>query len=125
MKELKSKYPIAINPEKVGSYPALTKSGAGYFYDEVLEYRVWCHGVNDGVKAFATYEEAEKFSSKRKKAESPLVLVLQKEWVDEPEEGVLVHMKTERITEWLPEWLKEHKRTGEDTIPNFIRSRSN
>jgi len=32
-----------MNPNKVGTYPALAKSGAGYFYDEILEYRVWIH----------------------------------------------------------------------------------
>ena len=35
-----SKYPIAVAPERVGKFPAIVKSGAGYFYDEVLEYRV-------------------------------------------------------------------------------------
>ena len=38
-----SKYPLAIDENMVGEYPALVKSGAGYFYDDVLEYRVWCH----------------------------------------------------------------------------------
>ena len=35
-----SDFPIAIDPNQVGKYPAYTKSGAGYFYDDVLEYRV-------------------------------------------------------------------------------------
>lgn len=38
-----SAYPTAIAPATVGSYPGSVKSGAGYFYDEVLEYRVWLH----------------------------------------------------------------------------------
>ena len=38
-----SQYPLAIDANMVGEYPALVKSGAGYFYDDVLEYRVWCH----------------------------------------------------------------------------------
>ena len=33
-------YPPAAYPEKVGTYPALCHSGGGYFYDDVLEYRV-------------------------------------------------------------------------------------
>ena len=36
-----SAYPVAVEPSRVGAYPADTKSGAGYFYDDVLEYRVW------------------------------------------------------------------------------------
>ena len=36
-----SAFPVAIDPARVGTYPADTKSGAGYFYDDVLEYRVW------------------------------------------------------------------------------------
>lgn len=38
-----SKYPKVKNPDLVGTYSALTKSGRGYVWDEVLEYRVWCH----------------------------------------------------------------------------------
>jgi putative acetyltransferase len=36
-----SAYPLAIDLTRVGKYPSETKSGAGYFYDDVLEYRVW------------------------------------------------------------------------------------
>jgi hypothetical protein len=58
----------------VGTYPTDTKSGAGYFYDDVLEYRVWMHpekgaapfnGTNDYMAAFAQYEAAETFSRQR------------------------------------------------------------
>ena len=38
-----SKFPLALDPTQVGTFPGQTKSGAGYFYDEVLEYRVWLH----------------------------------------------------------------------------------
>ena len=38
-----SDFPLAVDPERVGSYPVDAKSGAGYFYDDVLEYRVWVH----------------------------------------------------------------------------------
>ena len=37
----KSLYPLAVNPERVGTYSPDTHSGGGYFYDDVLEYRVW------------------------------------------------------------------------------------
>jgi hypothetical protein len=36
-----SAYPLAVEFNRVGKYPSETKSGAGYFYDDVLEYRVW------------------------------------------------------------------------------------
>lgn len=36
-------YPEVLVPEQVGNYRALAKSGGGYVWDEVLEYRVWCH----------------------------------------------------------------------------------
>lgn len=53
--------------EKVGQYPSVVGAGAGYFYDEVLEYRVWIHPErggedkldgNDYFYSFATYKEA-------------------------------------------------------------------
>ena len=45
-------YPAPIDPSRVSTYPALTKSGAGYFYDEVLEYRVWVHHAEGGDDSF-------------------------------------------------------------------------
>ncbi len=36
-------YPFVKDVDLVGSYPALVNSGGGYVWDEVLEYRVWCH----------------------------------------------------------------------------------
>ena len=62
-----TKFPDAIDAKLVGTYPALTKSGGGYVWDEVLEYRVWCHpelgapaedGDDDYYYAYATYAEA-------------------------------------------------------------------
>src|SRR5882724_11360743 len=38
-----SAFPVAVDPTRVGSFPGSTKSGAGFFYDQVLEYRVWLH----------------------------------------------------------------------------------
>lgn len=34
-------YPLAVDSMQVGKYAPESKSGAGYFYDEVVEYRVW------------------------------------------------------------------------------------
>jgi len=116
-----SAYPVAIDPGKVGDYPILTKSGGGYMYDEVLEYRVWVNPDGDDYyHAFATYEDAKRFSDKTERAEDPLVLVLQHEHINEPEPGKYEHVKGDRITEWRVEWLEGNKR-GPDTIANFLR----
>ena len=122
----KNGYPATVDPAKVGTYPALTKSGGGYFYDDVLEYRVWVHpeaGGDDSYYAFATFDEATAFSRNTDGAESPLVLVLQLEWIDEPKPGEFRHKKGERITEWQVEWLKESKR-GADSIARFTAART-
>lgn len=121
---LQSAYPVAIEISMVGKYPALTKSGAGYVYDDVLEYRVWVHQDGDDYyHAFETYEEAKIFADKTEKAEVPLVLVLQREHINEPEPGKYEHVKGDRITEWRVEWLKGSKR-GPETIANFLLEKS-
>jgi len=119
-----SAYPVAIDPGQVGEYPVLTKSGGGYVYDEVLEYRVWVHPGEDlYYLAFATYEEAKRFSEETEGAEEPLVLVLQHEHINEPEPGKYEHVKGDRLAEWRVEWLKDNKR-GPDTIANFLREKA-
>jgi hypothetical protein len=124
-------YPSAVDPAKVGEYPASTKSGGGYFFDHVLEYRVWCHpehGAPDEYEgsdyyyAFASFEEALQFSNATPGAEEPLVLIRQLEWINEPEPGVFIHEKGERITEWDAEWLSRGAR-GPGAIQAFIASR--
>ncbi len=116
----------------VGKYPALAKSGGGYFYDEVLEYRVWCHPEQGAVDefdgddyfyVFKTYEEALKFSESRQGAEQPLVLLRQLEHINEPEEGIFEQVKEERITEWQVQWLEGSKR-GHDSISKFLAEKS-
>ncbi len=115
-------FPDAVDAGQVGSYPALVGSGGGYVYDEVLEYRVWVHDPSSGddsYRAFATHDEALRFSRRTPGAEEPLVLVRQLEHVNEPEPGVFEHVVEERLTEWRVEWLEGHRR-GPDTIPAFI-----
>lgn len=123
-----SQYPTAIKPEMVGEYDWFCHSGAGYFYDEVLEYRVWCHpehgatDENDGddyCNAFETYEEALAFSQSTKVAEKPLVLVRQIERINEPSPNVFLHFKEQRITEWQVAWLDGSKREA-DSIAKFL-----
>lgn len=123
--ETESSYPVAVDPDKVGSYPALTKSGGGYFYDEVLEYRVWVHpssGGDDYYHAFPTYEQALDFSQTTEGAEEPLVLVLQREWINEPRPNEFIPQEGERITEWRVEWLQDNRRQP-DSIEQFLKAK--
>ena len=124
-----SAYPPAVNPNLVGTYPSNSKSSAGYFYDDVLEYRVWLNPENgaerlnggcDYYEAFAQYEKADEFSKANRGAEDPLVLVRQVAWISEPEPGHFIWEKDERITEWQVRWLTGNKRTAE-SIQNFLK----
>lgn len=124
-----SAYPVAVDPRRVGAYPPNAKSGAGYFYDEVLEYRVWLHpekggapmnGTSDYFVAFAQYERAEAFAKKAPGAESPLALVRQLQWIDEPTPQHYVPEKGERLTEWQVPWLRDSKRTA-GSVAEFMK----
>ena len=120
-----SKYPVAIDPSQVGFYPAMTKSGAGYFYDDVLEYRVWIHPKEGGdvhYRAFASYERALDFSKSTVGAEEPLVLVRQLKWINEPQPGKFESRSGERITEWQVDWLAGSKR-ADDSLERFLREK--
>jgi putative acetyltransferase len=122
-------FPPVADPARVGTYPAAAKAGGGYVWDAVLEYRVWCHShdgaddlKNDGSDyyyAFDTYSKALAFSKKTSGAEEPLALILQKEYIAEPEPGQYVHMKEERIAEWPVQFLHRPRRTP-TTIPDFL-----
>jgi hypothetical protein len=121
-------YLDAINPTKVGNYPAVAGAGGGFVWDEVLEYRVWCHPEgaapddcdgSDYYYAFATYAEALDCSRGTPGAEEPLALILQREHINEPEPGRYVHVTEERIVEWPVEFLSRPRRTP-TTIPDFL-----
>ena len=121
-------FPEVLDPARVGEYPALAKSGGGYVWDAVLEYRVWCHPENgasdeaeggDYFYAFSSYSDALEFSLETEGAEEPLALVLQNEFIDEPEPGEYVHVKEPRVTEWPVEFLSRPRRTPR-TIPDFL-----
>lgn len=123
-----NEYPKVLHVDKVGTYSAVAKSGGGYVWDEVLEYRVWCHphdgapDLEDGSDyyyAFDTYEEALECSSTIRGAEEPLALVLQREYIDEPAPGEYIHKREERIAEWPVQFLSRPKRTDR-TIPDFL-----
>jgi hypothetical protein len=121
-------YPKVKDPNLVGEYPALAYSGGGFVWDDVLEYRVWCHppagapDTEDGddyYYAFESYEEALEFSNSNNGCEEPLALIIQEEYINEPEPGKYVHVKEERITEWPVEFLKRPRRNP-NTIPDFL-----
>ena len=59
------------------------------------------------------------FSNSTQGAEEPLALVLQEEYIDEPEAGNYIHIKEQRITEWPVVFLKRPRRT-KNTIPDFL-----
>ena len=121
-------YPDAIDPARVGSYPALAKSGGGYVWDAVLEYRVWCHPERgapdlaeggDYFHSFSSYQDAVDFSQGTEGAEDPLALILQGEHIAEPEPGNFVHVREQRVAEWQVVWLNRPRRTDR-TIPDFM-----
>lgn len=120
-------YPEAVDPNLVGTYPAVAKSGGGYVWDDVLEYRVWCHPEaepsdledSDYYHAFATYTAALAFYQSTEHAEEPLALIRQLEYIDEPNPGEYHHVKELRITEWPVEFLLRPRRTP-NTIPDFL-----
>ncbi len=125
-------FPTAVDPTKVGTYPATVGSGGGFVWDEVLEYRVWCHPEqgapdeddgNDYFYSFATYTEAQECTQDIPGAEKPLALILQREHINETKPGHYVHVTTERITEWPVEFLKRPRRTP-STIPDFLAPNS-
>lgn len=120
--------PPVIDPERIGTYPATAGAGGGYVWDGVLEYRVWCsphagapdvENGNDYFYVFASYEEALAFSKREAGTESPLALILQEEFIDEPSPGEFVHVKEPRRAEWPVELLRRPRRTAE-TIPAFL-----
>ncbi|MBS1533000.1 MAG: GCN5 family acetyltransferase [Bacteroidetes bacterium] len=123
-----SKYPEVKDKKLVGTYPGFVKSGGGLVWDDVLEYRVWCHPLagatdleddGDYYYAFDNFDDAIKFSEENPGTEKPLALILQEEHINEPEPGVYEHVKEPRLAEWYVEWLSRPKRTA-NTIPDFL-----
>ena len=121
-------YPAVMDANLVGTFPALAKAGGGYVWDEVLEYRVWCHPERGAIDradgsdyffAFATYPKALAFSKRTRGAEEPLALIRQREYIDEPSPGEYIHVKKARVAEWCVEWLQRPRR-NRHTIPNFL-----
>lgn len=124
----KTRFPRAVDPTRVGKYPAVAFAGGGYVWDAVLEYRVWCcpaagaadvDNGSDYYFPFSNYPEALKFSQSYEGADEPIALVLQREYIDEPKKGRYIHVKRRRITEWPVEFLSRPRRNN-TTIPDFL-----
>ena len=122
-------YPEVIDTTKVGEYEGKALAGAGFFYDEVLEYRVWCYpseGAKDVFEGddyfypFENYSEAFNFSNQEKGRQGPIALIRQYEWINEIEEGKYIHERGERIAEWSALDLKGKKRQ-KDSINNKLK----
>ena len=56
---------------------------------------------------------------KNRGTEEPLALILQEEYLNEPELGKYIHIKEQRITEWPVEFLSRPRRNA-NTIPDFL-----
>ena len=121
-------YPPVLDPERVGTYDAVAGAGGGFVWDAVLEYRVWCHpkagapDLEDGSDyfySFASYEEALEYSQTNPGTEEPLALVLQREYIDEPEVGEYRHVREKRIAEWPVEFLRRPPR-DKNTLNRFF-----
>ena len=117
-----------LDPALVGTYLGTAKAGGGYVWDAVLEYRVWCHAEpgapesddgSDYYYSFETYEQALAFCKETQGAEEPLALIVQEEYIDEPEPGQYVHIRERRVAEWPVPFLSRPRRTAQ-TIPDFL-----
>lgn len=120
--------PAVFDPGLVGTYPGVVRSGGGLVWDEVLEYRVWCHperGAPDEADGsdyylpFETFELANEFHRSTVGSEEPLALVLQREYIAEDQPGAYRHVAEERMTEWPVQFLARPRRTA-STIPDFL-----
>lgn len=85
---------------------------------------MWCHpqdGGGDYLRAFSAYDDALAFAHATDGGETPLALVLQEEYIDEPTPGEYAHIRERRIAEWPVLFLSRPRRTA-DTIPEFMSS---
>jgi putative acetyltransferase len=128
MLNMQPRLPRAIDPARVGKYPATAGAGGGLVWDAVLEYRVWCcpargapdkDNGSDYYYAFESFSDALRFSKEHPGADEPIALVLQREYIEEPTPGEYVHIRKQRVTEWPIEFLSRPRRT-ENTIPDFL-----
>ena len=99
--------PKVADESKVGEYDTLCFSGAGFIWDEVLEYRVWSSGPTE-CHTFASYDEAERFSEATATRSIVLALVKQVEYFEgnAKECAILVQPKRPRVCEWQVPWLR-------------------
>ena len=98
--------------------------------DKIAIDELQCMWFDDHYRAdepeFQTEYDKEELNALKKfneteNAEDPCVLILQNEYVDEPQVGVYVKITKKRITEWVVEWLTDSKRE-EESIDKFIET---
>jgi hypothetical protein len=121
-------HPEVLDPALVGTYPASAKAGGGSVWDAVLEYRVWCYprrgaddlcDGDDYFYSFVSFAEASEFSERTRGAQSPLALIIQEEYIDEPSPGEFRYVRERRVAEWPVEFLSRPRRTAR-TIQDFF-----
>lgn len=116
-----SAHPTVSDPALVGSYDARANAGGGYFWDRVLEYRVWFDtDRGDRFRAFARCEDAEAWAREFQPSPPVLALVHQVESVRGPtEEGAYEIVREPRNAEWHVAWLAGTQR-GPSSIAEFL-----
>ena len=96
--------PKVADESKVGEYDTLCFSGAGFIWDEVLEYRVWSRGPTE-CHTFASYDEAERFSEATATRSIVLALVKQVEYFEGNTQRGFVELFRAPGTEEHPDYL--------------------
>ena len=112
------RYPAGVlDKSKVGTYGALQKSGGGYLYDEVLEYRVWDRNEFD---FFDNINEATIHAKKIGAEVTPLVLQKAGHWVSWDKDDKISIGDEDRIAEWRLDWLLTSKYSPEKLKEKMI-----
>jgi len=114
-----SKYPVAYDKAKVGTYPWWTHAGGGLRYDKLLEFRVWFSvGSKAHVKAFPTAEAALRYRPLGSAYNTHRVcLVSQDWWISEEPGEPRYRVNSSRVTEWPIEYAKSKPDPEWDKLP--------
>lgn len=102
--------PDAIDSQKVGYYGHADSYNDGYFWDELLEYRVRCRALptdeeEELLYCFRDYPSAFEFYKKTPTAQELNALVLQKESITRLNRNEFKHITTPRTAEWPAHFL--------------------
>ncbi len=102
--------PSAVDHQKVGYYGNAESYNDGYFWDELLEYRVRCRALpNDEEEellyCFKDYQSAFTFYKKTPTTQELNALILQKEHITRLNRNAFKHIDTPRMVEWPAHFL--------------------